>query len=171
MDSRGATAASVVAYLAAIVAANLSIVVFGPAVAPLNAFVFIGLDLTLRDSIHDRFEHRGLAWRMVLLIATGGLLSWIVNRDAGVIALASTVAFMAAAGADAIAYALLHDRPFLVRANGSNVVSSAVDSAVFPLVAGFGLGLFLPLFAAKAAGGFLWSLILNNAVPVRRRAA
>jgi len=49
-----------------------------------------------------------------------------------------------------------------VRVNGSNVVSAAVDSVVFPTLA---FGSFLPWvilgqFLAKVAGGAVWSLIL-----------
>lgn len=43
-------------YLAAIVAANLLVARFGPSVVVLNAFLFIGLDITTRDSLHDRWR-------------------------------------------------------------------------------------------------------------------
>lgn len=160
---------SVVVYLAAIVAANLSVATFGPAVAPVNAFLLIGLDLTLRDRLHDSWHGHGLPWRMALLIATGGAITYLLNRDAGQIAVASAVAFAAAAALDGAVYALLGDRSRLLRVNGSNVVGAAADSLLFPTIA---FGELLPLvvlgqFAAKVAGGFLWSLIL--AVPLRRR--
>lgn len=165
------SAVFVAVYLAAIVAANLSVATFGPSVTIVNAFLLIGLDLTLRDRLHDQWKGRGLVLRMGALIAVGGLLSWLGNGAAGPIALASTVAFSLAAIADALVYALLGERTRLVRVNGSNVVSSAVDSLVFPTLAfgGFMPAIVIGLFAAKVAGGFLWSLIL--AVPQRRRAA
>ena len=59
------------AYLAAIVAANLSVATFGPAVSVANAFVFIALDLSSRDRLHEAWTGRGLAWRMAALIASG----------------------------------------------------------------------------------------------------
>ena len=111
-------------YLAAIVAANLTVAWWGPSVTIINAFLFIGLDLTLRDRLHDSWRGRGLAWRMGLLIATGGLISYLLNADAKQIAIASTIAFAAAATVDAGIYHLLKDRTFLVRANGSNVRSA-----------------------------------------------
>lgn len=158
-------------YLAAIVAANLSVAAFGPGVTVVNAFLLIGLDLTVRDRLHDAWDGRGLWVRMAVLIAAGGAISYLLNRDAGQIALASTVAFVVAGALDAAVYALLGDRVRMVRVNGSNVVSSAADSLIFPTLA---FGGFLPLivlgqFVAKVAGGFLWSLIL--AVPLRRRPA
>jgi hypothetical protein len=154
----------VILYLAAIVAANLLVVWFGPAVTPINAFLFIGLDLSCRDRLHDQWQHSGLWWKMALLIATGSLLSYLLNRNAGAIALASFVAFAAASSADAIAYAFLHKQGWYVRANGSNVVGAAVDSIVFPTLA---FGVLLPWivlaqFVAKVAGGLFWSWILHD---------
>jgi uncharacterized PurR-regulated membrane protein YhhQ (DUF165 family) len=164
-------AVTVALYLAAVVAANLSVATFGPAASILNAFLFIGLDLTLRDRLHDAWGGRQLVARMALLIAAGGAISYLLNRDAGQIAVASTVAFVVAGTLDGVTYQLLGDRARLVRINGSNVVGAAADSLIFPTIA---FGGFLPLivlgqFAAKVAGGFVWSLIL--AVPQRRRAA
>lgn len=159
----------VLIYLAAIVAANVTVAAFGPGMVIVNAFVLIGLDLTARDKLHDAWRGRWLWPRMALLILTGGVLSWVLN--AGAIAFASTVAFALSASADALTYTLLGDRARLLRVNGSNIVGAAVDSLVFPTLA-FGAFLWpivLGQFAAKVAGGFVWSLIL--AVPLRRRAA
>lgn len=150
-------------YLAAIVAANLLIVRFGPSVAVVNAFLFIGLDLTTRDALHERWNGRHLWLKMACLIAAGSLLSWFLNRDAGRIALASFVAFAGAGVADALTYHWLHGRTRLVKINGSNVIGSAVDSILFPLLA-FGWpplwGVMAGQFVAKVAGGFVWSWAL-----------
>jgi len=152
-----------VMYLIAIVAANLLVAQFGPSVVVINAFVFIGLDLTARDHLHDAWKRRHLWPKMTVLIGVGSLLSWLLNRNAGPIALASFVAFGCAGVADALVYHLLGDRSRMLRINGSNVVSAAVDSLVFPTLA---FGGFMPLvtlgqFAAKVAGGFVWSLVLG----------
>lgn len=160
----------IVLYLSAIVIANLSVAQFGPSVTIINAFLFIGLDLTTRDELHHRWQGRHLARNMALLIAAGSLLSWWLNRDAGRIALASFAAFGAAALVDTVIYSLLHNRVRFVRVNGSNVVSAAVDSVVFPALA-FGfpllLGVMAGQFIAKVVGGFLWSVILAAAIEWR----
>jgi hypothetical protein len=159
-------------YLAAIVAANLSVAAFGPSVTIVNAFVLIGLDLSTRDALHDRWRGRWLLARMALLIAAGGAISYALNASAGPIALASTVAFTVSATLDGAAYVLLEPYRRLVRVNGSNVVGAAADSLIFPTLA---FGSLLPAivlgqFAAKVAGGLLWSLVLG-ALPLRRRPA
>jgi hypothetical protein len=160
---------AVLIYLAAITAANLIVAQLGPSAVIWVAFLFIGLDLTLRDSLHERWTGRQLWPRMAVLIAAGGLLSYALNRDAGQIALASCVAFVAASAADAGVYTALHRRPWAQRVNGSNVVAAAVDSLLFPTLA---FGAFLPLvvlgqFAAKVLGGAFWTAVLV-AVEYRR---
>ncbi len=155
----------VAGYLAAIVAANLLVAAFGPAVSIINAFLFIGLDITARDGLHETWKGRRLWLKMAALIATGSALSWVLNYNAGQIALASFVAFAGAGVADAVVYQLLGDKSRLVKINGSNVVSAAVDSLLFPAIA-FGLPLLWWVvagqFVAKVAGGFVWSLVLKK---------
>lgn len=149
-------------YLTAIVSANLLVAHFGPALSIITAAVFIGLDLSTRDALHEKW--RGQLWlRMGALITVGSFVSWAVNRDAGKIALASMIAFGAAATVDAVLYHFLRKRPWLQKSNGSNVLAAAVDSLVFPTIAfgGFLPAIVLGQFAAKVGGGFVWSLILN----------
>src|ERR1051326_582878 len=149
----------IVLYLVAIVLANLSVTQFGPGVAVLNAFLFIGLDLTTRDRLHEKWQGHNLWPRMLTLIAAGSFLSYALNQNAGPIALASLVAFLLSGLADAGVYSLLHNRPYWQKVNGSNVVSALVDSLVFPVLA-FGWpplwGVILGQFAAKVVGGWVW---------------
>ena len=151
-------------YLVAIVLANLTVAWFGPKMVIVNAFLFIGLDLTARDYLHEAWHGRGLLWKMTLLIGAGSVISYALNKDAAQIAIASFVAFGCAAIADTIAYHLLKKRIYLVKINGSNVVGAAVDSLIFPTLA---FGAFMPLiilgqFTAKVGGGFVWSLVLKK---------
>lgn len=160
-------------YLAAIVAANLSVATFGPAISIVNAFFFIALDLTARDRLHEAWRGRGLVWKMAALIGAGSLLSWVLNANAGPIALASFVAFALSASADAAMYAALQKHAYLVKVNGSNLLSAAVDSLVFPLLA-FGLPLLWPIvigqFIAKTIGGALWALVLMPRTALQKEA-
>lgn len=162
----------VLIYLVAIVAANLSVVVFGPASTIVNAFLFIGLDLVARDRLHEAWCHRGLIGKMTLLIGLGSGLSWLINRDASQIALASFVAFAVASLADTLVYELGRrwGWTWLIRSNASNVAGAMVDSLLFPTLA---FGQLLPLvtlgqMAAKIAGGLIWSWILRLARPIAR---
>lgn len=151
-------------YLLAIVLANLSVSMLGPRVAIANAFLFIGLDLTARDRLHDAWQGRKLFLKMAALIGSGSLLSYALNHDAGPVAVASFAAFACAATVDTLVYQRLHHKPRWARINGSNIPSAAVDSVVFPALA-FGFPLLWPImigqFFAKVFGGFVWSLILS----------
>lgn len=152
-------------YVAAMVAANLLVWWLGPWFSPINSFLLIGLDLTLRDVMHERLTR----WQLAGVILVGGAITWAVNPAAAHIAIASATAFLCAALADWAAYSWLRARPWLVRSNGSNVVGAAVDSVIFPTLA---FGVFLPhiialQFVAKVGGGAVWSLAMR---PWMRRA-
>ena len=156
-------------YIGALVGANLSIAAFGPWVSPINSFILIGLDLTLRDRLHDSMSGRPGFWlRMGALILGAAAISWLLNPAAGRIALASFVAFALSGIADALAYNWLRGNhltsDYMRRVNGSNIAGAAVDSVLFPTLA---FGAFMPAiiglqFAAKVAGGFVWSLLLRR---------
>jgi len=152
-----------IVYLAAIVAANLITARFGPAASVLNAFLFIGLNLSARDSLHDRWG-KAAPRNVLLLIAVGGLLSYLLNSGAGKIAIASVLAFALSESVDAGVYHVNRRRPYLIRSNASNVFGAAVDSVVFPVIAfgGFPIAIIALQFAAKVLGGLIWSLVLNR---------
>jgi len=151
--------AAVLVYATAMILANLSVATFGPSVTPVNAFVLIGLDLTMRDWLHVRIK----PWQMAALIALTGLLTYALNPAAGKIAVASACAFSAAALVDWATFTRLRGS-WMYRANGSNVAGAAVDSLIFPTLA-FGAlmpQIVLAQFLAKIAGGAIWTWIFNR---------
>jgi uncharacterized PurR-regulated membrane protein YhhQ (DUF165 family) len=153
------TLITVIIYATAMTLANLSVATWGPWVSPINAFVLIGLDLTLRDWLQVRIK----TWQMGALIGFTGLLTYALNPAAGMIAVASACAFSAAAVVDWAAFAKLRGS-WLFRANGSNIAGAAVDSLIFPTIA-FGAimpAIVLSQFAAKVVGGALWSWIFSK---------
>lgn len=156
------TRLAAVIFVTAVVTANLLVAWLGPWFSPVNAFVLIGLDLSLRDWLHDRW--RDELWRIGTLIAVAGVISWVANPAAGRIAVASSAAFVLASSVDSMTYHLLRDRAWMVRANGSNVTGALADSIAFPLLA-FGpfpgvAAVIALQFAAKTAGGAVWSAVL-----------
>jgi uncharacterized PurR-regulated membrane protein YhhQ (DUF165 family) len=156
---------AILVYAAAMTLANLSVAMWGPWVSPINAFVLIGLDLTMSDWLHVRLK----AWQMGALIACTGLLTYALNPAAGMIAIASSVAFTAAALVDWATFTRMRGS-WLRRANGSNIAAAAVDSLIFPTLA---FGVLMPhivalQFIAKVAGGAMWAAVLK---PRSRRAA
>lgn len=151
-------------YIVSLVAANLLVAWFGVWFSLVNAFVLIGLDLSLRDKLHDLWEEDKLAIKMGGLIATASIISYAINPATGMIAFASLVAFCLSMVADAVAYQCLKGKDWMVRVNGSNIAGALVDSVIFPTIA-FG-GLMLEIvalqFVAKVGGGYIWSRIFKR---------
>jgi uncharacterized PurR-regulated membrane protein YhhQ (DUF165 family) len=150
---------AIVIYAVAMTVANLLVAKFGPVITPINAFVLIGLDLALRDWLHVRLK----TWQMGALIAATGLLTYALNQQAGMIAVASAVAFTAAAVIDWSVFGRLSGS-WIKRSNLSNIAGAAVDSVVFPTIA---FGVLMPhivamQFVAKITGGAIWSLVINK---------
>ncbi|MDU1573244.1 MAG: VUT family protein [Pantoea sp.] len=149
-----------VIYVVAICAANLLVARYGPWVTPINAFFLVGLDMVLRDILHERYG----IMRSLFLSAIAGIVSYAINPASGLIAIASMVAFIAAAFVNALVYQKLIDKPWLKKSNAGNVAAAAVDSVLFPLIA---FGAFLPLiigaqFVCKTVGGAIWSWLLRG---------
>lgn len=147
-------------YVSSICIANLLVFKFGPVMSIVNSFVLIGLDLTLRDRIHDEIGIYGA----IAMSFLAGALSYLLNPAGGMIAIASVVAFVSAAAADGIVYHIASRNGWMYRANMSNAAGASVDSMVFPAVA---FGEFMPLiiigqFASKVIGGAIWSLLLRG---------
>lgn len=152
-------------YIAAITTANLLVAKYGPGISVINAFALIGLDLALRDYLHDTWQTRR-ATKMGLLILTAGLISYLANPAAGRIAIASLIAFVLAASVDWLVYHKLRNQPWIARANASNTSGAIVDSIAFPLIA-FGWPPLIPIilgqFVAKTLGGLAWSTLIGGA--------
>lgn len=149
-----------IVYVAVLVAANLALAKLGPQWSPVIAFLLIGLDLSLRDRIHDK---RG-GVDAIIAVLLAAVISLLIDGSATRIAVASFIAFAAAGLTDTVAYELLRRRPALVKMNGSNVAGALVDSALFPTIA---FGALMPeiiaaQFVAKVAGGAMWAWLLTR---------
>jgi hypothetical protein len=150
---------ALITYAVAMTLANLLVATFGPSISPINAFFFIGLDLTLRDWLHVRLK----TWQMGGLIVGTGALTYLLNPAAGMIAIASSVSFTAASVVDWAVFAKLTGT-WIKRANGSNIAGAAVDSVVFPTLA---FGVLMPQivvmqFFAKVVGGVFWAYVISK---------
>lgn len=154
----------VISYVSAMALANILVSVFGPVISPVNAFLLIGLDMAMRDKLHDEWVGNHLFFRMLGMISFAGAVSYAANPSSGVVAVASVVSFLASNAIDSTTYHLMRKKSYMTRANGSNIFGAGVDSIVFPAIA---FGAFIPAvvimqFAAKVFGGAMWSLVLKR---------
>jgi queuosine precursor transporter len=149
----------IISYVSTVVLANFTTLWFGPAMTIVNAFFLIGLNLVLRDLLHYKLSSR----QMIYLITLTGAISYALNPDTGLIALASLSAFALSTSADWLVFAKTKGTWFS-RSNKSNLVGSIVDSIIFPTIAFGGLlpTIVVGQFTAKFIGGFFWSAILKK---------
>lgn len=151
-------------FIGSLVVANLLVAWLGPWALPVTAFFMIGLDLTVRDALHEAWHGRGLVWRMAVLIGAGAVIAYLLNRDAFWVGVASFSAFSLAGASDVLVYEKMFDRPWMEKVNASNAVAGLVDSLAFTLIA-FHEWLpwvVLTQWMIKAGGGFFWSLVLRR---------
>ena len=96
---------------------------------------------------------------MAALIFSGSVLAYLLNADAGRVAVASFVAFAAAGICNAVVYHLLRRRGRMVRMNGSNALAAVADSVVFPFIAFdvVSAALCVAQATSKFLGGLLWT--------------
>lgn len=146
-------------YILSVVFANLSASHFGIWVTPINAFFLIGLEITVRDLLHERITHL----KLIGIVLVAGVLSYLINIDAQNIAIASFIAVTVSCLLDYFVFKKVKGS-WLKKSNSSNVVSSMSDSLIFPTVAfgSFNVGVVLLQFFLKLLGGFLWSLLINR---------
>lgn len=151
-------------FVLVLVVANLLVAWLGPWFSIVNAFVLIGLDLSIRDKLHESWKNDKLSIKMGALILVSSLVSYLLNPATGMIAVASLLAFALSMAADTITYHFLHNRSWFVKSNVSNVAGAAVDSLVFPTIAfgGLMMDIVLMQFLAKVLGGLVWTYFIKR---------
>ena len=91
-----------IAWICGVASSNVIITNYGPAYSVLTAFALIGLSITSRDFLHEAWSENGLRWKLGALISSGGALSYLIQEDAGRIALASVIAFTLSETVDSV---------------------------------------------------------------------
>jgi len=159
---------AILIFLIAIVLANLSILYIGPQMAIWNSFILIGLDISLRDKLHERWHGKKLKRNIFFLVLTGAIITFLFNTQALWICIGSVLAFSLALFGDSYVYEKLFHKSKLEKMNISNMASALIDSGVFVLIALH----FLPLkeqieiismmAGAKVLGGSVWAWVLTR---------
>lgn len=148
----------VLIYILAISYSNLLASKYGVWITPFTAFFLIGLELVVRDILH----HKISKLKMIIVVLISGVISFLINKDSLMIAIASFSAIVLSSLVDYIVYSKTKGR-WIKKTNISNFFSSLVDSIVFVAIA-FGFVFSIVIFwqwMAKFIGGFVWSLIIS----------
>ena len=148
-------------FLGAIVCADLVVAEFGPRALPFTAFFLIPFDLVTRDILHEKWKNKNLWLRIFGLIMMGGIIAFLLNKDALNVAKASILAFTCATLINTFIYSLMDKYRVYIKMNTSNLFAAITDSIIFPYIA-FGvlpLEIMIQQSSAKFLGGLMWSAI------------
>lgn len=150
----------ILSYLAAIVIANLMVAAIGPEALIVTGLILIPFDMISRDQLQEIWSGRGLKIRMFALILLGGIISYLLNRGAASIAIASCATFIVAGLADYVVYSYIKKSRF-IKMVGSNVVSTTIDSLMFQIIAfgSFSLVIASQQTALKILGSIFWAFL------------
>lgn len=147
-------------YLLAAVLSNLVATYFGVKAIFYVAFFIIPLDLLSRDVLHQRWHGNHVFLRITSIILVGSVLSYILNKDAQVIAIASFCSFLGAGLVDMFVYQFFYKKPLFIKMNLSNLFAAFADSVLFITIAfGFNWKYILIQTAVKFLGGLIWSYL------------
>jgi len=127
-----------VAYVASVVAANLTLDVF----LDLPVFgtftfgtVFFAATFTFRDRVHHLSASRAWVYRMIAWCAVANVVAAAATGTPMRYIVASFTAIVLAEGADTEVYHRLRERSWAARVLASNAVSVPVDTVVFVAIA------------------------------------
>lgn len=157
----------VIIYVLLAVVANILVSEFGPVMIPINSFFLIGADMVIRDKMHNKWKGKNLWLKMILSIASAGVISALISPGSYMIAFASFASFFVSSIANTIVYDKLFNKEWMIKSNGSNAVGSVIDSFMFPTIA---FGVIMPeivimQIAMKTLGSLFWSCLIK---PVKR---
>lgn len=155
----------ILVYILSVTLANLSAATFGIWATPFNAFLLIGLEITSRDVLHSRITKP----QMFGVITVAGVLSFLININTTMIAVASLISVSVACLLDYYVFGKVKGG-WWKKSNTSNVFSSLADSVLFPTIA-FGvlsIPVILAQFTLKVIGGLFWSTLFVRLKSLKR---
>ncbi len=149
-------------YLGVLVFANFLVLWFGQKGLIITAALLIPFDFVMRCTFHETWQGKGLIVRLGALILVASFLTYIINKDTKVIALASACGFLFAQIAAGVFYQCFLKQAQIIKVNGSDLVGIVFDTVVFQLIAfsGIDVVVFTSQVALKATGGVVWYYLI-----------
>jgi len=149
-------------YLIAFVLSNFIVLWYGSKGLIFTAIFLIPFDFVLRCLFHEKWKGKELILKLGTLVLTASVITFIINKDALNIALASSFGFIFAQIAAGIFYQHFIKSSYFIKVNGSDAVGILIDSLVFQFIA---FSVILPeitisQFLLKLTGGLFWYWII-----------
>lgn len=154
----------IIIYLGAIVTADLLVTHFGQRALVVTGLFIIPLDLFSRDLLHDFWKGKFLGIKMFLLVCTGSLLSFFINSNSKMVAIASACSFAIVGVVSFIIYQALIERNRAFKMNVTNSIGAVVDSLLFPWIAFGAIDFKISAVQSilKIIGGLFWVSLLTK---------
>ncbi len=149
-------------YLGAFVLANFVVLWFGATGLIFTALFLIPFDFVMRCVFHETWKGWELIWRMFLLVLSAGVLSYIINIDTKMIAIASVIGYTSAQIVAGAFYQILIQKSYFTKVNGSDALGILVDSMCFQMYAfsSISWSVMSSQFILKIIGGLFWYYII-----------
>ena len=156
-------------YLIAFVLANLIVLYFGSIGLIFTALFLIPFDFVMRCIFHETWKGIELILKLGLIVIVASLITFVINRNAINIAIASSVGFILAQIFAGIFYQFFIKKSFFVKVNGSDAIGILIDSLAFQLIA-FGIinyNILVGQFLLKLIGGFFWYWVIFKKIKLQ----
>ena len=156
-------------YLIAFVLANLIVLYFGSIGLIFTALFLIPFDFVMRCIFHETWKGIELILKLGLIVIAASLITFVINRNAINIAIASSVGFILAQIFAGIFYQFFIKKSFFVKVNGSDAIGILIDSLSFQLIA-FGIinyNILVGQFLLKLIGGFFWYWVIFKKIKLQ----
>jgi uncharacterized PurR-regulated membrane protein YhhQ (DUF165 family) len=149
-------------YLIAFTLANFTVLWFGANGLIFTALFLIPFDFVMRCMFHEQWKGIELILKLGALVCVSGLITFLINREAQEIALASVGGFVSAQIIAGIFYQTVINKSYFVKVNGSDSLGIIFDSLIFQIIA-FGVitpSITISQILLKIAGGLFWYWII-----------
>lgn len=152
----------IILYLTATVMANLLVTHYGIPGLLLSSTLLIPFDFVLRCYFHERWKGIHLVLRLGVLISSGCLATYLINKNAQYVAIGSIAGFAVANIVAGFFYQATIKRSTFIKVNGSDALGVIVDSVVFQMIAfgQFSIMIMLGQSVIKVLGGLFWYYVL-----------
>jgi queuosine precursor transporter len=156
-------------YLVAFVLANLIVLYFGSIGLIFTALFLIPFDFVMRCIFHETWKGIELILKLGLIVIVASLITFVINRNAINIAIASSVGFILAQIFAGIFYQFFIKKSFFIKVNGSDAIGILIDSLAFQLIA-FGIinyNILVGQFLLKLIGGLFWYWVIFKKIKLQ----
>lgn len=145
-------------YLLAIILSNFSVLWFGRSGIIFASLFLMPFDYAMRCYFHEKWKGNGLVAKIGAITLIGGAITFLINKDTQVIAIASSGSFLVSQMLASLFYRMNIDRGYFLKVNGSDLVAILADSIIFQMIAFGNLDkdIFLAQIILKAIGGLFW---------------